>query len=65
MSEYIGDLPLWADDEAKKIFQALADKYEVPIDVVSELVMLQKEKLGSGRARGVYDSFDEVFSRVK
>lgn len=65
MSEYIEDLPLWADDEAKKIFQALADKHEVPVDVISELVMLQKEKLSSGRARGIYDSFDEVLSRVK
>lgn len=65
MSEYIEDLPLWADDEAKKILLGLAEKYEVPIDVIEELVRLQKEKLGSGRAKGIYDSFDEVLSRVK
>lgn len=35
---YLSDLPLWADDNARNILQKVCDKHKVPIEVLTELV---------------------------
>lgn len=62
---YLGDLPLWADKEARAVLQTLCEKHGVPLDVFEELVAIQRERQDQERAHGVYDAITEVLSRVE
>ena len=64
LETYLGDLPLWADEEAKEILKELCNEYGVPLDVFEELVMIQRERQDQERASGVYDAISEVLSRI-
>lgn len=64
LETYIGDLPLWSDDEAKAVLEKLCDEHGVPLDVFEELVQIQRDKQHQERAHGVYDAITEVLSRV-
>lgn len=61
---YLGDLPLWGDEEAKAILEALCELTAVPIDVFEDLVRLQRELQDKERAAGVYDAIAEILSRL-
>jgi len=41
---YLNDLPLWYDDEAKKVLSEVCERHKIPIDVLTELVILQRER---------------------
>lgn len=65
MSEiYLGDLPLWSDREAREVMAKLCEKHNVPVDVLTELVAIQRHSQDRGKALGIYDAFSEVLSRM-
>lgn len=65
MSEvYLGDLPLWSDTEARDVMEKLCEKHNVPVDVFTELVAIQRRNQDRARALGIYDAFSEVLSRM-
>lgn len=59
----LADLPLWSDEEAYKIFKEVCKENNVPIDVVTELVALQRERQHQERAAGIYGRFEEILGR--
>ncbi len=61
---YLGDLPLWADSEAREVMERLCEKYNVPVDVLTELVEIQRRSQDRAKALGIYDAFSEVLSRM-
>jgi len=61
---YLSDLPLWADDDAQKVLQTVCAKYNVPVDVITELVALQRERQHQERAAGVYPRIEEILGRM-
>ncbi|MCW5259683.1 hypothetical protein D5045_05205 [Verminephrobacter eiseniae] len=65
MSEvFLGDLPLWSDPSARKALELLCKKHGVPMDVLKELVGIQRERSGEERARNVYPRIEETLSRM-
>ena len=60
----ISDLPLWSDDEAKAQLEIICKKHNVPIDVVTELVVLQRERQHQEKARGIALRFEEILGRM-
>ena len=58
------DLPLWADDDARIRLAAVCDKYNVPIDVITELASLQRERQHQERAAGIFARFEEILGRI-
>lgn len=61
---YLGDLPLWSDEEARAVLKSLCNEHGIPLDVFEELVAIQRERQDQERAHGVYDAITEVLSRV-
>lgn len=61
---FLGDLPLWADPAARNVLEELCGKHGVPMDVLEELVGIQRERSGEERARNVYPRIEEVLSRM-
>lgn len=61
---FLGDLPLWSDANALAILEQLCIKHVVPMDVLEELVGIQRERSGEERARNVYPRIEEVLSRM-
>lgn len=58
------DLPLWADDAARVRLGSVCDKYSVPMDVITELVALQRERQHQERAAGIFARFEEILGRI-
>lgn len=54
------DLPLWADEEAHAILKAVCSEKKVPIEVIAELVALQRERQHQERAHGIHLRFEEI-----
>lgn len=61
---FLGDLPLWSDPAARDLLESLSDKHGVPMDVLEELVGIQRDRAGEERARNVYPRIEEVLSRM-
>jgi len=64
LEAYLGDLPLWSDDEAREILKNLCEEHSVPLDVFEELIQIQRERQHQDRASGVYDAITEALSRI-
>lgn len=62
---YLSDLPLWADDQAQAVLKTVCEQNNVPVDVISELVMVQRERQHQERAHGVYLRFEEILGRIE
>ncbi len=60
----IADLPLWSDDDANAVLLRICEKHGIPIDVLTELVTLQRERQHQERAAGIYSRFEEILGRV-
>jgi len=60
----LSDLPLWADDDAKQVLNDIASKHGIDIDVLAELVLLQRERQHQERARGINARIEEILGRV-
>jgi len=61
---YLSDLPLWADDVARSILEAKCQEFNIPFDVITELVRLQRERQHQERAAGIYLRFEEILGRI-
>lgn len=62
---YLSDLPLWADEEAQAVLETVCKKHGVPIDVLTELVMVQRERQHQERAHGINQRFEEILGRIE
>jgi len=62
---YLKDLPLWADEKAQSILERVCVQYNVPVDVITELVMVQRERQHQERAHVIYDRFAEILGRIE
>lgn len=60
----ISDLPLWADEDANARLLAVCEKHKVPMDVLTELVALQRERQHQERAHGIFMRFEEILGRM-
>ncbi len=61
---FVNDLPLWADDAAHEILRTVCAKYLVPVDVIAELVAVQRERQHQERARGINLRFEEILGLI-
>jgi len=61
---FLGDLPLWSDSSARAVLEQLCVKHNVPMDVLEDLVGIQRERSGEERARNVYPRIEETLSRM-
>lgn len=57
---YLSDLPLWADEAALARLTEVCAKHNVPIEVLTELVMVQRERQHQERAHGINMRFEEI-----
>lgn len=62
---YLSDLPLWADAAAHEVMKKVCEKHGVPIDVLTELVTVQRERQHQERAHGIYQRFEEILGRIE
>lgn len=62
--EYLNDLPLWADDEAYSVLEQVCKEMDVPIEVITDLVVLQRERQHQERAAGIYPRFEEILGII-
>lgn len=60
----LADLPLWSDAEAHEKLQEVCLKHNVPIDVLTELVSIQRERQHQEKARGINLRFEEILGRM-
>ena len=61
----LSDLPLWADDNARVVLETVCLKHKVPVEVISELVMVQRERQHQERARGINLRFEEILGAIE
>lgn len=61
----LSDLPLWRDESAKAVLQAVCEKYNVPVGVITELVMVQRERQHQEKARGINPRFEEILGAIE
>jgi hypothetical protein len=61
----VADLPLWADPEANGVLQQVCKKHKVPIDVITDLVALQRERQHQERAAGINARFEEILGGME
>ena len=40
---YLNDLPLWAEPDVQELLAAVCAKHKIPVEVITELVMVQRE----------------------
>lgn len=62
---FLNDLPLWADENARGILEAVCLKNKVPVEVITELVMVQRERQHQERARGINMRFEEILGAIE
>ena len=61
----LSDLPLWSEDAAQAVLEAICLKYNVPVEVITELVMVQRERQHQERARGINPRFEEILGAIE
>ena len=64
-SEVLSDLPLWSDEAAHQKLVEVCEKHHVPVDVLTEMVALQRERQNQERAAGIYMRFKEILGRME
>ncbi|PAP96926.1 DNA modification system-associated small protein [Mesorhizobium wenxiniae] len=60
----LSDLPLWVDEDARSILERVCEQHNVPVDVLTELVSLQRERQHQERASGIYPRIEEILGRM-
>ena len=58
------DLPLWADDDARLRLSHVCSLHNIPVDVITQLVALQRERQHQERAAGIFARFEEILGRI-
>lgn len=61
----VADLPLWADEDANAVLQAVCAKHKVPVHVITDLVALQRERQHQERAAGINARFEEILGGME
>lgn len=61
---FLSDLPLWADDDARMVLEAVCLKNNIPVEVVTELVVVQRERQHQERAHGINARFEEILGAI-
>jgi len=62
---YLNDLPLWADNGAKEVLERVCAKHNVPVEVITELVIVQRERQHQERAHGINMRFEEILGVIE
>lgn len=62
---FLSDLPLWADAEAQQILESTCAKYKVPVDAITQLVSIQRERQHQERAHGISKAFEEILGLIE
>ncbi len=62
---FLSDLPLWADDGASEILHEICLKNNVPVQVITELVSVQRERQHQERAHGINLRFEEILGAIE
>lgn len=65
VEQYVKDLPLWSDPEARKVLEELCLKFGVPMAVLEDLVTIQRERQSQERADGVYQAITETLDQME
>lgn len=60
---FLSDLPLWRDEGARAVLERVCQRLKVPVDVLTELVTLQRERQHQERAAGSYARIEEILGR--
>lgn len=63
-NDLLKDLPLWSDETAYQQLVEVCEKHSVPVDVLTEMVALQRERQNQERAAGIYMRFKEILGRM-
>lgn len=58
------DLPLWQDKHVNKILEELCKKHSVSMEVLKELVDIERQNQHKNMAYGIYDDFDNTLNRM-
>ena len=62
---FLNDLPLWAEENARNVLEAVCLKHKVPVEVLTELVMVQRERQHQERARGINMRIEEILGGIE
>lgn len=62
---YLNDLPLWADGGARVVLESVCAKHNVPVEVITELVMVQRDRQHQERAHGINMRFEEILGVIE
>lgn len=60
----VADLPLWADSDANIRLAHVCGTHNVPVEVITELVSLQRERQHQERAAGIYARIEEILGSM-
>lgn len=60
----VSDLPLWSDRKAHLRLGEVCAKHNVPVEVLTELVALQRERQHQERAAGIYARIEEILGSM-
>lgn len=61
----VSDLPLWRDEDARKILEELCAQHNVSVDVLEGLVALQRERQHQERAHGINEAITEILDQME
>lgn len=65
MSDSLQDLPLWNEQDARKVLNELCGNHRIPQDVLEELVGIVRDRLHQERRHGINDAFAEILGRME
>jgi hypothetical protein len=60
----VSDLPLWSERKAHQRLAEVCAKHNVPVEVLTELVALQRERQHQERAAGIYARIEEILGSM-
>lgn len=60
----VADLPLWSDTAASSQLAKVCATHNVPLEVITDLVSLQRERQHQERAAGVYARIEEILGSM-
>ena len=60
----VADLPLWSNTDANIRLAHVCTAHNVPVEVITELVSLQRERQHQERAAGIYARIEEILGSM-
>lgn len=62
---YLNDLPLWVDSEAQTLLEEVCARHNIPVNVITQLVLVQRERQHQERAHGINLRFEEILGVIE